>query len=234
MLSSNLSLLLAKRAERFSHQKRAKDKKNAAERKPNGAPLRKPYAERPETVKKQPEDFLGIPCKTVVYKVPSKEERAAMRQEFEMVKRAEFIKYLAETQQDALKKAGITAKQLEGMKKGYTPHGFNTHHKLPIHGGGTNDFSNLVLVKREPWHDMMHYHLINPQTKGMHDGDRKRIVIPDPKTPVFEPAPQYKFLEKWAKKGRKTYGNNKNVTMNDVKAEVARKSVLNSFRNQGR
>lgn len=237
MLTAELNQILAKRAERFSHQKRERNKHSAG--KCNYAEERKAKKEdkkssRSQTESKLPEEFLGIPCKVVTYNVPSKAERVAMRQEFEQVKRAEFIKYLAETQQEALKKAGVTSKQLEGMKRGFTPHGFNTHHKLPIHGGGTNDFSNLVLVKREPWHDMMHYHLINPQTKGMHEDDRKRISIPNPETFVFEPAPQYKFLEKWAKKGRKTYGNNKNITMNDVKAEVARRNVLNTYSNRGR
>jgi len=149
-----------------------------------------------------------------------------MRQEFEQVKRAEFIKYLARTQQDALRQAGISAKQLEGMKKGYTPHGFNTHHKLPIHGGGTNDFSNLILIRKEPWHDMLHYHIINPQTKGMSEGDSRRIIIPDPKTSVFLPSPQYKFLEKWHKKGKRTYGKNKNISLEDVKNEARRKPLL--------
>ncbi|MBR1777106.1 MAG: HNH endonuclease [Alphaproteobacteria bacterium] len=223
-----LSDTLPKRSDSFFHKKR--EKRSAFAVRQKSAKAVKPQAET-----KQPEDFLGIPCKTVTFKVPPKAEREAMRIEFEQGKRAEFIKYLAETQQDALKRAGITQKQLEGMKRGYTPHGFNTHHKLPIYGGGTNDFSNLVLVRREPWHDMMHYHLINRQTKKMSEGDQRQIVIPDPKTPVFEPAPQYKFLEKWAKKGRKTYGGNKNVTLDEVRKEAKRRAMaFNACQDRGR
>ena len=217
MQGFTLSQLLNRRSDRYEHKKRSR-KKHQNQTQPSL--LKKGSRD------KQPEDFLGIPCSTVTYSVPSKEERQARRQEFELIKRAEFIKYLAETQQDALRQAGISAKQLEGMKNGYTPHGFNTHHKLPIHGGGTNDFSNLILIRKEPWHDMMHYHMINPQTKGMSEGDTRKVIIPDPKTPVFQPSPQYKFLEKWNKKGKKTYGKNKNISLDDVKNEAKRRSLF--------
>ena len=231
MQSKELSRLLAKRAERFEYGKRPKtDRQTRVQRLMAQAKAKS----KSQAQQKQPEAFLGIPCKRVTFKVPPKAEREAMRTEFEQVKRAEFIKYLAETQQDALKKAGITDKQLEGMKKGFTPHGFNTHHKLPIYGGGNNDFSNLVLIRREPWHDMMHYHLINPQIKNMNTGDARQIVIPDPKEPVFIPSPQYKFLEKWTKKGQKAYGNNKNISMEDIQAEAARRASLRKASSYGR
>lgn len=194
--------------------------------------VKRPPRERKSTPKEPlsftdaPESFLGMPCRTIEFRVPSKQERAARRTRFEMEKRAAFVKWLANTQQDALRKAGITKRQIEGMKHGFTPHGFNTHHKVPIFGGGTNDFSNLVLIRREPYHDMVHYHLINPQTRGMKEGDVRSVVVPDPQSPVYVPAPQYKFLEKWGKQGRKTYGKRKNVTLQDVMKEIKRRSAM--------
>jgi len=217
--------LITKRSERFIHQKRSKESSRLFQK----SEVFKPISGNGKT-----NSFLGIPCKTVTFSVPSKEERLAMRHEFEQIKRAEFIKHLAKTQEKALLQAGITPKQLKGMKNGYTPHGFNTHHKVPIYGGGTNDFSNLVLIRREPWHDMMHYHLISPQTKGMKDGQSRQIIIPDMKTSVFLPSPQFKFLEKWVKKGRKTYGKNRNTSLDAVYAEAARKTIIASRENKGR
>ncbi len=173
-----------------------------------------------------PKEFLGIPCKPVTLTVPSVEERKAMRQEFQQFKRAEFIKYLAETQQDALRQAGISAKQIEYMKQGCTPRGFNTHHKVPVFGGGTNDFSNLVLIRREPWHDMIHYHVLNHQTRGMSEGDSREIMVPSPELPVFVPPAKYAFLEKWTTKGRKTYGGGKNTTISDIEKEAQRRTVM--------
>ena len=167
----------AKKSDRFLHQKRQKNKG-------------KPTQKRPVSASKMPDSFLGVPCRKVIFRVPSKEERTARRLEFEQEKRAEFIKFLAKTQRPALLAAGITKKQIAGMENGFTPHGFNTHHKLPIYGGGTNDFSNLVLIR------------------------------------VFVPSPQYKFLEKWAKKGRKTYGKNKNTSFAEVSDEINRRALL--------
>lgn len=60
----------------------------------------------------------------------------------------------------------------------------------------------------------------------MEEGDKRTVVIPDPQTPVFVPSPQYKFLEKWAKKGRKTYGKNKNTSLAEVRDEINRRASL--------
>ena len=81
---------------------------------------------------------------------------------------------------------------------------------------------------------MMHYHLINPQVKNMNEGDARQIVLPDPKACVFVPSPQYEFIEKWAKKGKKTYGKNKNISMKDIQAEVIRRTVLRKNNSLGR
>lgn len=214
--------LLTPRSDRYEHKKRDKRLSQYANIR---VAQREAYQHRDKA--QTTDTFLGIPCRQVTYQVPSKEEREKMRDQFNEEKRAEFVKYLATTQREALKRAGISDKQIENMRiNGWTPHGFNTHHKLPIHGGGTNDFSNLVLVRREPWHDMMHYHLINQQVKNMNEGDSRVITIPDPGTPVFSAAPQYKFLEKWYKKGRKTYGKNKNTTLDEVEAEAAHQTAL--------
>ncbi len=221
MTTQETTFLLPTRSDRFLHQKRQKSDKTAKKKKHVPA-------------SKMPQTFLGVSCKKVCFCVPSKEERAARRLEFEQEKRAAFIKFLAETQQEALLAAGITKKQIEGMKNGFTPHGFNTHHKLPIYGGGTNDFSNLVLIRREPYHDMMHYHLINPQVRGMQEGNKRNILIPDPQSYVFVPSPQYKFLEKWAKKGRKTYGKNKNTSLTEVRNEITRRTAIMAAAGKGR
>ncbi len=172
------------------------------------------------------ESFLGAPLREVEFVIPSKEEREKRRAEFEKGIRAAFVKYLAKTQKDALLRAGVTRQQIRGMRDGHTPNGFNTHHKHPIYGGGTNDFSNLVLIRREPYHDMMHYHVITPQTATMKTGDRKKVKIPDPQSPVYVPPAQYKFLLRWSKQGKKSYGKRKNITLADVRRKAAQTGVV--------
>lgn len=209
--------LSQKKSDRFLHRKRQTNHEKIKN---------KTLPKRPVSQQKPSEAFLGVPCKRVVFRVPPKAEREAMRLQFEQETRPEFIKFLANTQKKALLAAGITEKQIENMKNGYTPHGFNTHHKLPIFGGGTNDFSNLVLIRREPYHDMMHYHLINPQVRGLQENQQKIVTVPDTESPVFVPPPQYRFLEKWIKKGRKTYGKNKNTSLAEVQSEANRQAYL--------
>jgi hypothetical protein len=38
------------------------------------------------------------------------------------------------------------------MKDGLNPKGWKVHHNLPLDDGGTNDFTNLVLIKNDPYH----------------------------------------------------------------------------------
>lgn len=163
----------AKKSDRFLHQKRQKNNKKGTQK-------------RPVAASKMPESFLGVPCRKVTFRVPSKEERAARRLEFEQEKRAEFIKFLAKTQRPALLAAGITKKQIAGMENGFTPHGFNTHHKLPIYGGGKNEFSNFILIKNDPYHTDIHK-VSDLQICQMQDGETKTVKMPVPDGSIFIP-----------------------------------------------
>lgn len=179
----------------YVHEKRVRGIRRAAsERQPLNAPA--------------PKTFLGMPCETVTFSVPTKKQQEAVRYEFATKARAAFLKHLAKTQFDKLRAAGITRKDIKLMEKGKTPNGWNTHHKLSVYGGGTNDFSNLLLIKRAPYHDMIHYHLINPQVQGMKRGETRKVVIPNPSESVYVPPMQFKHLERDAKRGKKSYGSN--------------------------
>jgi hypothetical protein len=52
-----------------------------------------------------------------------------------------------------LKQAGLTDIQIAEMKQtGKAPPGYQVHHKIARGWGGTNDFSNLILIKNDPYH----------------------------------------------------------------------------------
>ena len=53
-------------------------------------------------------------------------------------------------QTDYLRRAGFTEADILKIQNGYVPTGWQVHHKIPLEGGGTNDFSNLVLIQNEP------------------------------------------------------------------------------------
>jgi hypothetical protein len=72
------------------------------------------------------------------------------------------------------------------MVIGKVPDGWQVNHKLPLDDGGTNDFTNLVLAKGDPYHKV----ITNAQkslTKGMQAGDRRMLDFPVPEGFVYRP-----------------------------------------------
>lgn len=111
------------------------------------------------------------------YKTPKKTKREETREDFKKNVRPAFLKHIAETHADALRKLGISEASIAHMKKGMSPNGFNVHHKQPIHGGGTNDFSNLIFMPIKP-HDELHNVVINPQIQGKNIREGVKIKMP--------------------------------------------------------
>ena len=166
--------------------------------------MAKKLAEMPKSERLKPEDVpdsvYDIPCVMTEFKVPSLAERKERRKDFELNVRAAFLKHLAKTKFNELRAAGITLKQIKGMKHGYTPNGFNTHHMVPIHGSGTNDFSNLVLIRRIPYHDDLHNKVINPQIRGIKEGESVMIKIPKTDKGVFVPHERFLPIQREAQR----------------------------------
>lgn len=111
------------------------------------------------------------------YKTPKKKRREETRAEFKQVVRPAFLKFIAENYEPELRKLGVTDAGLASMKRGMGVNGFNVHHKLPIHGGGTNDFSNLIFMPIPP-HDDLHHQVIDPQIKNMDTRMGVTIKVP--------------------------------------------------------
>ena len=119
----------------------------------------------------------GFKLKEVEFKMPPKGEREAMREQFKKEVRPAFLKYVAEHFPDELHAMGISDAGLATMRKGYSVNGYNVHHKLPIHGGGTNDFKNLIIMPIKP-HDELHHEVIDPQLKNQKLAEGIKIKLP--------------------------------------------------------
>lgn len=57
--------------------------------------------------------------------------------------------------QSNLKSHGLSETDIQKLKDGFVPKGYQVHHELPLDDSGTNDFSNLVLIKNEPYHKVI-------------------------------------------------------------------------------
>ena len=137
-------------------------------------------------------EIHGFKLKEVQWTVPEKQERKARRRAFNSV-RTEFLKHIGKTMEAELRAMGLTDKQIKQVKNGSAPNGYNVHHKLPIHGGGKNEFSNLILMPIPP-HDDLHHKVMDPQVAQMQSGDSKKVVIPWTDDMVYVPPERKKDL----------------------------------------
>jgi len=157
----------------------------------------KSFIKDPDSLKTIREGFTGrlkgksvkiddVPIKEVNYKKRSAEDRTILRKKFDSTERKKFSKSLSDTPEKItdLKKRGFTDADFKKLQKGQVPKGYQVHHKLPLDDGGTNDPSNLVLIKNSPFHKV----ITNEQsslTKKLITGETKVIEFPIPKGNVY-------------------------------------------------
>jgi LysM repeat protein len=130
----------------------------------------------------------GVQTRTIEYVKRSEVELQGLRSAFNSGGRATFLKDLATdpAKVEALRKAGLSDADIGIMAKGNVPAGWQVHHRLPLDDGGTNDFTNLILIKTEPYHKV----LTNAQgalSNGMQAGDRRMMDFPVPDGFVYPP-----------------------------------------------
>ena len=139
----------------------------------------------------------GLKLVEVEYKVPSSAERKAKRAEFGGTRdetgrpngdgiRSAFVKMLAKDHVKELTTLGLCAADIDMMKEGRVPNGYNVHHKLPLHGGGKNEFKNFILTPLYP-HDQWHHDVLDPQIDGIREGEARKVMLPWTDAMVYDP-----------------------------------------------
>jgi len=102
--------------------------------------------------------------------------------------RSVFLKKIAEENEAELRKAGLTGADIALLKKGKMPESieYQVHHKIPLDAGGTNDPSNLILMKHEPFHKTITSYQ-NSLIRGMKEGESRKFDYPIPEGIVYPP-----------------------------------------------
>lgn len=77
-----------------------------------------------------------------------------LRDDFNKSVRRDFLKSISSDIKN-LKSHGLSETDIQKLKDGFVPKGYQVHHELPLDDSGTNDFSNLVLIKNEPYHKVI-------------------------------------------------------------------------------
>ena len=139
----------------------------------------------PPTGKLKGEDIPldGFKARPISYTKRSMEDTRTLRNEFNSGKRQDFLKGLDETD---LRNAGFSDADIAKIGSGGVPDGYQVHHKLPLDDGGTNDPSNLVFIKNDPFHKSV-TNLQNSLTKGMQPGDTRQLDWPVFDGPIYRP-----------------------------------------------
>ncbi len=137
----------------------------------------------------------GIPLKKMTYECKPKvydekslrigKKKTKARAEFNEHK-SEFLKFIGKNHVKELKALGLSNKQISEIAAGHSVNGYNVHHKLPLHGGGSNDFSNFIFMPIKE-HDDIHKHIIDKQIENIEIGEKREILIPWTDSPVFVP-----------------------------------------------
>jgi hypothetical protein len=135
------------------------------------------HADRVSADNRNESVLANVPIVDFRYQRRDKAERNALRTAFDMEIRQSFLKSLAHRYKQDLQDSGFTSQNIRSLARGYVPRGYQVHHILPLDDGGTNDFSNLVLIRAHPEHEAVHQYL-DPQIQDLEVGDSRSIKLP--------------------------------------------------------
>ena len=93
------------------------------------------------------------------YKRP-RSEFWSLRYEFRSKVSTAFLKEISNDPENILqlRRAGITEAEIEGMRHGKPPEGYQVHHKHSLDDQSTNELANLILVRQVPFHKALSAH----------------------------------------------------------------------------
>lgn len=118
-----------------------------------------------------------VPVVDFTYRRRDRGEAEALRHAFHHQDRQAFLSYLLTEKSAEMRAKGFTERNLESLRRGKVPHGYNVHHIKPLDDGGDNRFDNLVLLPARPQHEAIHRYL-DPQLRGLERGEERRVRLP--------------------------------------------------------
>jgi hypothetical protein len=105
------------------------------------------------------------------------DEKLALRSAFDSELRSRFLKDLARDHEAELRASGFSPFNIAALTRGRVPRGYQVHHIRPLDDGGSNDPSNLVLIRAHPEHEAVH-RFLDPQLQDLRHGESRRVRLP--------------------------------------------------------
>ena len=120
--------------------------------------------------------LYDIEMKKINYVKRDRSVLKELRNDFNKSVRKDFLESISSHIKN-LKSHGLSETDIQKLKDGLVPKGYQVHHELPLDDSGTNDFSNLVLIKNEPYHKVVTNYQ-NSIARTMKIGESKEVLWP--------------------------------------------------------
>lgn len=122
----------------------------------------------------------------VKYLKRDREELKQLRRKFNNGIKQNYLKELSSDQSviSKLKELNVPDVEINKLSIGRVPASFEVHHKLPLDDSGTNDFSNLVLIRKAPEHAALTTYQ-KQTTKGLNINSEIDVQWPIPFGSVY-------------------------------------------------
>ncbi|EMS7706136.1 HNH endonuclease [Vibrio cholerae] len=122
----------------------------------------------------------------VKYLKRNREELNLLRKEFNNGVRKDYLIELSKDDEviKKLRQLNVPDAEINKLASGRVPASFEVHHKLPLDDSGTNDFSNLVLIRKAPEHAALTTYQ-KQTTKGLTVGSVEEVKWPVPDGSIY-------------------------------------------------
>jgi len=133
-------------------------------------------------------DLPGVYTKKIKYTKRDRKTYEELRRQFRSSIRAQFAKSISKDAElvALLRKAGLSEEEIVTLKNGKIPITYQVHHKVPLDDGGDNAFSNLVLIKNDPYHKVI-TNSANEMAKSLQPGQSITVDYPIVPGVVYPP-----------------------------------------------
>jgi hypothetical protein len=144
------------------------------------------------TLKGKDVTLPGVKTEKFMYTKRAKAETEALRSTFDNSVRKEFLQELAKDSimPEKFKEAGMNPDEviaaMDLLRAGKVPKGYQVHHKYPLDDGGDNNFSNLVLIKNDPYHKVITA-FQNSFSKSLGPNESVEVEFPIPPGKFYSP-----------------------------------------------
>ena len=131
-------------------------------------------------------DLPNMELQEVNFVMLNAQWKLELRKAFKRARR-DFLKYVGYHNVNELIAIGLTDDDIRKIKKGKASENVNVHIKIPFDYGGTNDFSNLILMQTHPFHADLHKFIDMQISRQQQGGLPKRLFVPVPAGKVYVP-----------------------------------------------